>query len=35
MAWRDEEWNAAATAAEKLEKHLLDAVRPHLATLPI
>jgi hypothetical protein len=35
MGWRDEEWNAATTAAEELEKHMLDAVRPHLASLPV
>jgi hypothetical protein len=35
MGWRDEEWNAAITAAEELEKHMLDAVRPHLASLPV
>jgi hypothetical protein len=35
MGWRDEEWNTAAAVAEKLEKDLLDAVRPHLAALPM
>jgi hypothetical protein len=34
MGWRDHEWNVAAAGAEELEKHMLDAVRPHLASLP-
>lgn len=33
MGWQDDEWSAAATAAENLERQLLDALRPHLSGL--
>jgi hypothetical protein len=33
MGWRDEEWSEAAIAAERLERHLLDAVKPDLKNL--
>jgi hypothetical protein len=33
VGWQDDEWTAAATAAENLERQLLDALKPHLAAM--
>lgn len=33
MGWQNDEWRAAATAAEKLERQLLDALKPYLKTM--
>jgi hypothetical protein len=33
MGWDDDDWRSAAAKVEKHERHLLEAVRPHLSTL--
>ena len=33
MGWQDHAWRAAATAAEDLERQLLDALKPHLSAM--
>jgi hypothetical protein len=35
MGWADDEWRAATTRTEQLERHILEAVKPHLASLPL